>query len=172
MTTPTLPKHKANFFAAVRARGVLNTMLDGPAKKFEENNPGWRARWEYAPSSGDKTFIVAREAMGFHIVDAKELGETTTSEQKEGPVRCGDLILMAAPADLVNELDLDDAHRAYEDFKLPESSYREYVKGIKVRTRGGEEAGPEPVGSIKVTSETVGVKEPQHDLDKGGGDSE
>ena len=33
-------RKKSEFFAAVRARGVLNTMLDGPALAFEKSNPG------------------------------------------------------------------------------------------------------------------------------------
>jgi len=95
--TSRLKKKHSAFFAAVRARGILNHMLDGPAKAFDDSNPGFKARWEYCPASGDKTFIVAREGLGFHIVDASELGDKTTSEQKEGPVKVGDLILMAAP---------------------------------------------------------------------------
>lgn len=166
MTTPLIPKNKANFFAAVRSRGVLNTMLDGPARRFESANPGLKTRWELAPPSGDMTFVVAREAMGFRIVHYEELPDLTQTEQdKKGPVRVGDLILMAAPADLVAEILAEDARMAFEDWKLPEASYREHLKTLRVRLKGGDEDGPEPVGKVKVTSETVGVREPQHDVE-------
>lgn len=161
---PLVPKKSSAFFAAVRARGVLNAMLDGPALAFEENNPGWKARWEYAPKD-DTTFIVAREAMGFRIVDASELGELTESEQKQGPIRRGDLILMAGPEDIVAAIAEDDAKRAAEDFKLPLTSYKEHLKGIRVTTKSGDVAGPEPVGDVKVTQETVGVPDQKHELE-------
>ena len=70
-------KQHSAFFAAVRKRGVLNAMLDGPIQRYESAHPGMQARWEYCPASGDKTFIIAREGLGFKIVDASELGEGT-----------------------------------------------------------------------------------------------
>jgi hypothetical protein len=154
-------KKKAEFFAAVRARGVLNTMLDGPALAFEANNPGWRTRWEYAPPNGDPTFVVAREAMGFRTVDAAEIGEKTASEQKSGVVRRGDLILLAAPEHIVNAIEMEDARVAYEDWKLPETSYREHLKSIRARLRDGTEKGATPIGSIKQHEEVVEVSLPQ-----------
>jgi len=150
-------KKKAEFFAAVRARGVLNTMLDAPALAFEQKNPGWRARWEWAPSNGDNTFVVAREALGFRVVDAAEIGEKTASEQRTGPIRRGDLILMAAPAHIMDAIEEEDARRAYEDWKLPETSYREHIRTIKARLRDGSEKGVTPVGQITRHEEIVGV---------------
>lgn len=148
-------KKHSNFFAAVRARGILNTMLDEPVRKFEASNPGWRARWEYCPPSGDKTLIVAREGMGFRIVDAKELGEATPSGQKEGPIRVGDLILMAAESHIVAAIEMDDAKAAFEDYKLPEESYREHIRGIKARLRDGTEKPTQPVGGVRTAQEEI-----------------
>ena len=94
-------KTKAEFFAAVRNRGVLNAMLDGPAIAFEEAKPGLKCRWEFAPKTGDNTMVVAREALGFRVVDASEVGPLTDSQQKKGPVQRGDLILMCAPEEIM-----------------------------------------------------------------------
>lgn len=159
MTTPAMEpgKQHSAFFAAVRKRGVLNAMLDEPANKFELHNPGFRARWEYCPANGDKTFIVAREGLGFRVVDAGELGEATASGQTEGPVRVGDLILMAAPDHIVDAIDLQDAKMAYEDWKVPQATYEESIRGLKTRLRDGSIKQTEPVGSIRVTTEVAQV---------------
>lgn len=150
-----LRKKHSNFFAAVRARGILNHMLDGPIKAYEDNNPGWKARWEYCPASGDKTFIVAREGLGFHIVDSKELGDKTESEQKEGPIKVGDLILMAAEDYIVAAIEMEDARAAFEDFKLPEESYREHISSIKAKLHDGSYKSVEPIGDVRVHQEVV-----------------
>ena len=158
-------KHSA-FFAAVRARGILNHMLDGPAKAFESNNPGFRARWEYCPASavwnsqekrmvGDTTFIVAREGMGYHVVDASELGEQSQSGQTSGPIKVGDLILLGAPDYIIQAQEEEDARAAYEDFKLPVQSYRDYIRGIKARLPDGTVKETEPVGDVKITQEVL-----------------
>lgn len=159
MTTPAMEtgKQHSAFFAAVRKRGVLNTMLDEPAKNFERNNPGFRTRWEYCPVNGDKTFIIAREGLGFKIVDASELGEKTASGQTTGPVRVGDLILMAAPDHIVNAIELQDAQMAYDDWKVPQATYEESIRGIKTRLRDGSVQVTEPVGNIRVTQEVAQV---------------
>ena len=153
--TPETAKRRSDFFASVRKRGVLNAMLDGPAKSFEEKNPGWRARWEYCPPSGDKTFIIAREGLGFHIVDASELGETTASGQKDGQIRVGDLILMAAEDFVVEAIEMDDAKAAYGDWKVPEAAYKEQIRGIKPILRDGTEKETVPVGEVRVTQEDI-----------------
>jgi hypothetical protein len=154
-TTDASGRARSNFFVAVRARGILNTMLDGPAKAFDQKNPGWRARWEYCPPNGDKTLIVAREGMGFRVVEVEELGEATASGQKTGPIKVGDLILMAGPADLVEAIEEEDAKVAYEDFKLPEEAYREHIRGIKARLRDGTEQPTKPIGDIRVRQEDI-----------------
>lgn len=153
--TSRLKKKHSTFFAAVRARGILNHMLDGPAKAFDDNNPGFKSRWEYCAAGGDKTFIVAREGLGFHVVDAAELGDKTDSEQKEGPVRVGDLILMAAPDYVVAAIEMEDARAAFEDFKLPEESYRQHLRSIKAKLHDGSFKEVEPTGSIRVHQEEV-----------------
>lgn len=150
-------KEHSAFFAAVRKRGVLNAMLDKPTEDFERNNPGFRARWEYCPPNGDKTLIVAREGLGFKIADANQLGPRTASEQAEGPVRVGDLILMYAPNHIVEAIEMEDARTAYEDFRTPKATYEEHLKGIKVRLKDGSQKGTEAVGDIKVHHETVSM---------------
>lgn len=156
-TSPVPEKKHSEFFAAVRKRGVLNAMLDGPALAYEKEHPGMRARWEYCPPGGDKTFIVAREGLGFVVVDASELGETTESEQKSGPIKVGDMILMAAPAHVVQAIEMEDARTAYEDWRTPQSTYEESIRGLKVRLKDGSEKETKPVGDIRVTTEIIGA---------------
>lgn len=155
---------RAEFFAAVRQRGVLNSILDGPAKLYEKTHPGKRTRWEYAPPSGDNTFIVAREALGFKIVDASELSDyMSESFEKSGPLRRGDLVLMAADKEIVDMLDEDDARAAAEDLKLPERTFREALESLKVRTMSGSEDYAKPVGNIKRSVEELQVKLPKQE---------
>lgn len=159
-------RKQATFFAAVRARGMLNAMLDGPSKRFEEENPGFRCRWEYDPPGdrGDHTMVIAREAMGFKLVDASEMGDLTASEARTGPVRRGDLVLMAAPDEIVDLLELEDAKMAHEDFHLPEATYREYLESLKVKTKSGEMMGSRATGRIRQTVEQKAAAEQKHDL--------
>lgn len=148
-------KRQAKFFAAVRARGVLNHMLDGPVERYEKANPGMRARWEYCDPKGDTTQIVYREGMGFKLVQMDELGELQPSEKTEGNIKVGDLILMAAPEYIVDAIEMADAKAAWDDWKLPETSYKENLSGIRVKTRSGEVIGPEAVGDLKTHQEVL-----------------
>ena len=164
-------KAQAGFFAAVRQRGMLNAMLDGPAEAFEANNPGFKCRWEFSPKNGDKTMVTAREAVGFHLADASQLGEGTDSAQKSGAIQRGDLVLMYAPKELVDMIAAEDARAAHEDHKLPETTYREHVRGIKAKLSDGTVVGGEPVGNIRRTVESRDlVAEPSQSLDVEGGE--
>lgn len=155
---------KAAFFAAVRKRGVLNSMLDEPVRVYEKLHPDERCRWEFAPANGDTTLVVAREALGFHVVDASEIADQMTeSFAKSGPVRRGDLVLMAAPVYIVEMIEEEDAKAAAEDLKLPERTYRDSLEGNKVRTKSGTEDYAKPVGNIKQTTEEFQVKVPNEE---------
>lgn len=152
----------ASFFAAVRQRGVLNSILDEPVKVFERLNPDMRARWEYYPPNGDSTLVVAREAMGYTIVDASEIAaEMGQSFAKSGPIRRGDLVMMAAPREVVDEEDAQDARAAAEDLKLPERTYRDALESNKVALSTGEVDNARPIGNVKTTVEEFRVQTPE-----------
>src|SRR6266852_9298848 len=90
-------KRRAEYFAAVRERGMLNAGLEQIAKAYEADHPDEGFRWEfYKPSmDGGTVMVVNREAMGFHLVDASDIhlsDSPTPSAQREGPVRRGDLV--------------------------------------------------------------------------------
>lgn len=157
-------KAQAGFFASVRTRGVLNSILDEPVKIFERLNPDLRARWEFYPPNGDNTLVVAREALGYHVVDASEIAdEMGESFAKSGPVRRGDLILMAAPKEVVEEEEAQDALAAAEDLKLPERTYRDALESTRVKTKSGTEDMARPVGSVRTTFEEFRVQPPKEE---------
>lgn len=153
-------KKHIDFFVATRDRGLLNAMLETTAKKYEENHPGRKCRWEYAPP-GDNSLVVAREALGFRVVDASEVGTLTASQQKDGIVRHGDLILMEGPAELVQEMLDYDGKAADAESQLSDQSYRDSIKSISVTDKGGEEHQGRPVGSMRKTTEVLGNPEQQ-----------
>lgn len=166
MTTPTRPtvvtdpsgRSKADFFVAVRSRGMLNAMLEGPAQRFKNMNPGQAVRYEYWPANGDLTLVTAREAFGWRVVDAAELDDGLQEHaQKEGPVRIGDLVLMTAPQDIADAQDEADARAADEDVKLPERAYRESLEENRVQTSSGVEDWAKPTGTITRKRETVAI---------------
>ena len=152
METQPSGKVQSPFFAAVRERGVLNAILDDAVRIYEEQHPGFRCRWEFYPASGDNMMIVQREALGFVIVDASEI-KGTNSSQKSGPIRRGDVVLMAAPEEIVRELERADAAAAATDAKLPERVYREALERHKARDSAGNEQIARPVGQIKESVE-------------------
>lgn len=149
-------KKHVDFFVATRERGLLNAMLDGPALEFERSNPGWRAKWEYAPLN-DNSLVTAREAMGFRVVDASELTESTASAQKSGVIRRGDCILMACPEEVHQMIAQSDAEAAAKDAQASESTYRDNVKGLTVSKRTGEQIPTRPIGEVRRGGETQDV---------------
>lgn len=166
MTTPAREvkvgpdgKTSADFFASVRQRGVLNSILDEPVKVFESLNPDMRARWEYFPPNGDTTLVVAREALGYHVVDAAEIAdEMGQTFAKSGPIRRGDLVMMAAPKEVVDADEAQDARAAAEDLKLPERTYRDSLEANKVTLSTGEQDHARPIGNIRTTVEEFRVQ--------------
>ena len=160
-----LTKKQSEFFAAVRNRGMLNAMLDGPATQYETAHPGMKCRWEYWPPNGDNTRVVAREAQGFRLVDAADMGAKEPSAQKAGVVRRGDVVLMTGPEALVALIAQEDAEAAQEDWKLPETTYREHIADLKVQLKDGSIIPTPAEGKIRRTEEIVGgVVESQHEL--------
>jgi len=164
MTNPDTQRVEkpSTFFAAVRARGMLNAMLDGPALEYERLHSDERVRWEYSPKDGDNTLVIAREGQGFHVVNHKDLidpeVETTEHQKTEGAVRVGDLVLMTGPKDLVNLLDMEDAKAAFDDSQLPETVYREYIESLSVKTRSGTVVRGKSIGpGSKVSTEEFQV---------------
>lgn len=143
-------KGQSDFFVAVRERGTLNTLMSAPAAEFERRNPGMGTKWEYAPLNGDNLMVTQREIQGWRVVQSKEV---TDNSEAVGQVRRGDMILMAAPKDLINDLALSDALAAHEAAKLPETEYKDYVRGIRVKLKDGTVQEGRPVGSIRVTEE-------------------
>lgn len=159
-TVQTRPdgRSQADFFAAVRARGMLNTMLERPAMAFEAANPGLKTRWEWWPANGDMTLVTAREAAGWRVVDASELPDAQDHSQKSGPIRIGDAVLMCAPEEIYNAQMAADAQAAEDDVKLPETAYRENLESNKVMTTTGGMQGAKPVGSVRHQQEVVSPK--------------
>lgn len=147
-------KVKSDFFAAVRKRGLLNSMMTQPEEQYKELHPDEEVRWEFSPPNGDQTFVTAREGMGFHVVQASELPQGTMGH-KTGPVRVGDMVLMAAPRELTQLIKSMDDKAALEDLRLPETTYRDAVNAKKVPTSSGEKIGATPIGQVLVNTETV-----------------
>jgi hypothetical protein len=150
-------KRKGDFFTGVRERGLLNTMLDEPAQKFEALHPELKAKWEHSPASGDTSMVVYREAQGFRLVDAGELGPVTESGQKSGPVRRGDLVLMAAPREVYEAILAADAEAADLDYRTPELTYKEHMRGLQVRLNSGEIRRGKGFGEIRRTMEETSI---------------
>lgn len=151
----TMPsgKGKSDFFAAVRQRGMNNALLDEPGQAYEREHPGMKCKWEYLPPNGDNSLVIAREMQGYKIVDAGEFTGTESS-QKSGPIKRGDLVLMAAPEE-VHQAILDaDARAAIEDLRAPETAYRDALDQKKVNTSSGPQTA-KPVGQIVRSSEIL-----------------
>lgn len=145
----TTAKARSQFFVAVRARGLVNAMMEQADAIIKEKNPGLDTRWEYAPPNGDDSMVIAREAQGFRVVNNSELGDN----RRPGPVRRGDLIQMVGPKELAEELRQQDARAAFEDLKAPEEAFKTSLEQRKVTTKDGTQESAKPVGNIKTTTE-------------------
>jgi hypothetical protein len=156
----------SEFFASVRRRGILNAMLDTPAKQFEAANPDQLTRWEYAPQERpDINLVVAREAMGFRKVRMSELPGDSALE--DGPVRCGDMVLMTGPRELTELLDAEDAKAARDDWLLPKTAYQEALEqevGVQLKD-GSYQTGKPVVEKFRMTQETFSSPLPEHEVD-------
>lgn len=169
LTAAGLNKVQAQFFVAVRSRGILNAMLDTPCAMYEASHPDRGTRWEWFPPNGDNSLVVSREALGFQLVSASELGQMTPSSQRDGIVRRGDLVLMSAPAALIAMIEAEDAKAAYDDWKLPETTYKEHIRAIQARARDGTIVSTEPImspGIRRTTEIKEGVAEAPQELQR------
>lgn len=163
-------KRRSEYFAAVRERGMLNAGLDMLAKAYESDHPDEAVRWEfYKPSmDGGADMVVNREAMGFHLVDAGSINlsdNPTPTAQKEGPVRRGDLVMMAGPRDVVNALRLQDAQAAHDDLQAPKQAFEENISKTKAELSDGTVEGPTAFGTIKSKTEIVHKQGERKDLE-------
>lgn len=139
--------------APVQQEGRLAQILGGPVKRFEELYPGQRCRWEHMPNKEDMSTVGFREAQGYHIVKAEELNPDTESAQRTGPIRRGDLILMAAPVEVHEALLAQDAQAADDDFRTPELTYKEELSRKQYASTDGGTTPGVGFGKIKRTYE-------------------
>lgn len=137
----------------LRHRGMVNTMLDGVAQAFAKAHPELGVKWEYAPSAANNFEITTAKAMGYREVMVEELppGVATPHSLSSGPVRTGDLILMAAPREIHEAYLAEDFRAAAEEADLPVEEYRRTLRGIPPGAKGSA------VGGVKQTVEYVGV---------------
>lgn len=155
-------KRRADYFTAVRDRGMLNASLDVLSKQFDEahKEEGLVSKWEYYNPNvqGGTDLVSHREVYGFRLVDASEIdfgGGLTPTAQKEGPVRRGDLVMMCAPREVINMIRLEDAKAANDDLKAPQEAFKKNVEDNKVKTSSGEVQGAVPFGTIKQSTEQL-----------------
>lgn len=162
MTAPVLKvsasgKVQSPIFAQIRSRGLLNTMLEQPAQAYEAANPDMRCKWVHAPSNGDVTMITAHEALGFIVVQNTDVPGTASSKIS-GPVRCGDLVMMAAEIAIVEFMLNEDAQRAEDDFRLPETAFRDNLEARRVQRNDGVMDLARPIGAVRRTVETINAQ--------------
>jgi hypothetical protein len=148
-----MQKKQGDFYTGVRERGMLNAMLDHPAAMFLKSHPDMMVKWEHSPPSGDMSMVTMREAQGFRIVNAEELSGNTESSQKVGPVRRGDLVLMAAPKEVYEAILAADAEAADLDYRTPELTYKEHMNNMNFRLADGSTRRGKGFGEIRRTVE-------------------
>lgn len=147
-------------FAAVRDRGILNAGLDGLSKRYEEGHKGESTRWvRYQPDRDNGLDeVINYEGMGYKVVEYPDLGEgTVSSKSRTGPVKRGDLVLMAAPNEIHNLIRLQDAQAAEADRRLPQTAFQENLDKTRVRRSDGETDQARMTGTVKEKIETVAV---------------
>lgn len=131
---------------------MLNQLLQQPKDAYERLHPDKAVRWEHAPKDGDLTMVSFREAQGYVLVTADELaedGKLTESAQKAGPVRRGDLVLMAAPKEVHEAVLAQDAEAADTDFRTPEITYKEHMEKQRYKIATGETRPGKGFGQIR-----------------------
>lgn len=150
-------KKPANFFAQVRSRGMLNAGLDSLVEEFQAANPDRVAKWEYYNPAivGGTDIVMSREALGYRVVQPSEIPSMATSIQKEGPIRRGDLALIACSREVYNMQRLQDAQAAEDDLRAPAAAFAENVGKNTVTLSSGESASASTFGNIKRSVEEV-----------------
>lgn len=180
------PKKVGQFFTHVRERGEtpqagkappirqghLGQLMNLPMEKYLELHPGMACRWEHMPSDQNMSLVSFREAQGYHVVDASELKPTEQSSQKTGPIRKGDLILMACPEEVQAAILAQDAEVAENDYRTPERTYKDAMADKQYRTGDGTKPGA-AFGKIVRTTEESSADEfvEVSPTGKGGGDT-
>jgi len=158
--TAVTGKKSAEQFAAVRERGMLNASLDTLAKRFEEQNPGRRARWEfYKPNSDNgEDQVIMREGMGWKLANYDDLGDKTESAPKSGLIRRGDLVLMHADVATHEAYARQDADAAHADLQAPKAAFEDALDNNRVKLSDGSTDQAKGFGQIKVREEIHSVQ--------------
>lgn len=153
-------KKTGDFYTGVRQRGMLNTMLQGPQLRYETLHPDQRCRWEFSPTTGDNSMVVYREAQGYHIVKNSELElQETSADKSDTPVRRGDLVLMAALAEVHQALLDADAEMADQDYRAPERAYKDAMEDKQYKLNDGDIRPGRAFGDIKRTADMVDTEQ-------------
>lgn len=153
-------KKSAAQFAAVRERGMLNAGLDTLAARFEEQNPGRKARWEYYKPNSDngEDQVVMREGMGWVLANYSDLGDKTESAPRAGLIRRGDLVLMHTDLETHEAYARQDADAAHADLQAPKAAFDDALEKNKVKLSDGSTDQAKGFGQIKVREEIHSVQ--------------
>lgn len=133
-------------------------MMTNPEEQYKESHPDEDVRWEFSPPNGDQTMVIAREGMGFHVVQASDLPNGSTTG-RTGAIRVGDMVLMAGPKRLTSMIKEMDDRAALEDLRSPETAYRDSVTRTKATNSTGEKVGAAPIGQVLQHAEAVTPRE-------------
>lgn len=154
------PKKSASQFAAVRERGMLNASLDILARRYEEQHPGRKTRWEhYQPGTEQGADnVTMREGMGWQLADFSDFNDLTETSLKKGIVRRGDLVLMHTDVKNHEAYLAQDAEAAHADLQAPKTAFDDALDNNKVKLSDGGTDQARGFGQIKVREEIHSVQ--------------
>lgn len=134
-------------------QGQLGMIMNMPMLRFQELHPEQRCRWEHVPEKDSMSLVPFREAQGYHVVQAEELNPEQASAQKTGPIRKGDLILMAAPKEVHEAILGQDSEAAENDAYMPERTYKEALAAKQYKAGDSQVLPGRPFGEIRRSTE-------------------
>lgn len=148
MATSTGKKRKDPPRIMTRSRGRITETLEGLAEQYEEANPGMKCRWVYSPEhKPELSNVISRKAQGYKTVTGElhpNASEMLGLEDSE-PVRVGDLILMAVPKEIYEQIRRELEERAQSEAERVNEEFYDEVE--KISTAGmRSEHKPRPRG--------------------------
>lgn len=138
-----------------KRQGMLGQLMNAPMEKYLALHPDMACRWEHVPNDNNMSMVPFREGQGYHIVDASELSPDTDSAQKTGPIRKGDLVLMACKAEIQQAILDQDAEIADADYRTPETTYKEAMAEKIYKTGDGTVLPGSGFGKITRKTEEI-----------------
>ncbi len=144
-------KEQAPAVSSKGPTGRMNRRLRMLADMYMERHPGMDVRWVYSPEhKPELSNVISRQADGYKNIYNKDLGEDFVASipglKPDHPVRIGDTVLMAIPAEVRKAIQQELDTRAKGELERVEQEFHSRISSMELPSGMREEYRARPRG--------------------------